>query len=232
VFKKSIVFLLTLALILCVSAYLHVYFISDGGDGTLLWNGDKAYLFLDLGSFGYRLTCLQYIGQSFKELLGVGREPSDIRYSNVVFTIDPGNVHRYMLDNMRLSQYDVINGSILSGDLNTGILWKWDGDHLKRATAQDQRDLTKMGEARVPGPDYDDVGGWHKRVDIFSRAAEYINLINLKNATISLRATRQYLDNLSLELVKSDGTKETIWHLQGHSRTVSKAEYQRVFAKK
>src|ERR1700730_1822528 len=104
--KKAIMGLVTLVVIVGVLAFLHVYYISDGGDGTLFWNRDTAYLFLDLGSLGYRLTYLQYIGQSVKEVFGVGREPSNERYSNVVFTINSGTVHRYVLDDMRLSWID------------------------------------------------------------------------------------------------------------------------------
>lgn len=230
--KKILVLLLALAVLLCASAFLHVYFISDGGNGTLLWNGDTAYVFLDLGSLGYRLTYLQYIGQSVKEMFGVGREPSDERYSNVVVTINSGNFHRYVLNDMRLSQYFVINGSVLSGDLNTGILWKWDENHFERATAQDQRDLTKAGSGHMPGPEYDDVDGWHKRISIFSHNMEpYSYVINLKSATVSLRTRQERLDDLSLDIVRADGTTESIWHLAGHMRKVSKAEYEHVFAK-
>ena len=102
-----------LAVILCASAFLHVSYIYDGGNGTLFWNGDTAYLFLDLGTLGYRTTYIQYLGQTLKGLFGVGQEPSDQRYSNIVFTINSGNVSRYILDNMRLSEYYVINGSVL-----------------------------------------------------------------------------------------------------------------------
>jgi hypothetical protein len=227
--KRAIMGLVTLVVIVGALAFLHVYFISDGGNGTLLWNGDTAYLFLDLGSLGYRVTYLQYLGQSVKEVFGVGREPSDERYSNVAFTINSGTVHRYMIDDMRLSGYYVINGSVLSGDGNTGILWKWNENHFERATAQDQRDLTKAGESRMPGPNYDDIDGWHERISIFSHNMEpYTYVINLKGATLSLRTRQERLDDLSFDIVRADGTTESVWHLAGHMRKVSKAEYQQV----
>jgi hypothetical protein len=233
VLKKTIIYLLALAVIVSASAFLHVFYISDGGDGTLFWRGDTAYLFLDLGRLGYRLTYLQYVGQSVKEVFGVGRGPSDERYSNVVFTINRGNVGHYVLDDMRLSEFYVVDGSVLSGDLNTGALWKWNNNHFERATAQDQRDLTAAGAAsRIPGPDYDDVDGWHKRCCFFTRRNEYSYVINLDGATLSLRARRERVDDLSIELLRSDGTKETIWHLDGHPRRVSKTEYEQAFGKR
>lgn len=230
--KKIVVCLLVLAVIVCGSAFLHVFYISDGGTGTLLWNGDTAYLFLDIGSFGYRLTYLQYMRQTVKELLGVGREPSDKRYSNIVFTINHGNVLRYVLNDTRFSGYYVITGNILSGDLNTGILWKWNENHFERATAEDQRNLTQAGVSGMPGPNYDDVDGWHERINIFSHKGDYQYAVNLNERTLSLRTRRERVDDLSVDLVRPDGTNETIWHLDGHPRKVSKAEYERVFGRR
>jgi hypothetical protein len=232
VFKKAILCFLGLAVLVCAFTFLHVFYISDGGNGTLLWNGDTAYVFLDLGSLGYRLSYLQYIGQIAKEILGVGREPSDERYSNVVFTINSGNVHRYVLNDMRLSGYYVINGRILSGDTNTGILWKWNVNYFERATAQYQRDLTKAGESRLTGPEYDDIDGWHQRISIFSHNMEpYTYVMNLSGATLSLRTRQERLDDLSVDLVRSDGSTETIWHVDGHPKKVSRTDYEEAFNK-
>jgi hypothetical protein len=229
VLKKTIVCLIGLAVILGALAFLHVYYISDGAGGTLFWNGNTAYLFLNQDSLGYRMNYLQYMGQTLKEALGVGRPPSEKRYSSVVFTISSSDVNRYVLDGMRLSEYFVINGSVLSGDQNTGMLWKWDENHFVRATAEDQRNLTKAGESRVPGPDYDDLDGWHKRCCFFTRENEYSYLIKLDDATLSLRVKREHLDDLSVDLVRSGGTNKPIWHLDGHPRKVSKVEYEQIF---
>ena len=177
--KKTTVCLLALAVILCASAFSHIFYIVDGGNGTLFWNSDTAYLFLNLDSLGYRMSYIQYVGQIVREVLGAGRKPSDERFSVVVVTMNSGNVHRYILDDMRLSEYFVIDGSVLSGDQKTGILWKWDENHFERATAQEHRDLTKAGASHMPGPEYDDVDGWHKRINIFSHEDKYIYIMNI-----------------------------------------------------
>jgi hypothetical protein len=229
VLKKTIVCLIGLALILGALAFLHVYYISGGAGGTLFWNGNTAYLFLNRDSLGYRMNYLQYIGQTLKEALGVGRPPSEKRYSSVVFTISSSNVNSYVLDGMRLSEYFVINGSVLSGHQNTGILWKWDQDHFVRASSQDQRNLAEAGASSLPGPEYDDLDGWHKRINIFSHKDEYTYVINLNATTLSLRVKRERLDDLSVDLERSDGTNQSIWHLDGHPRKVSKAEYEQIF---
>ena len=59
--KKATIGLVILVVLVVASAFLHVSYVYDGGNGTLLWNGDTAYLFLDLGSLGYRMTYLQYL---------------------------------------------------------------------------------------------------------------------------------------------------------------------------
>jgi len=229
--KKAVVFLLALAVLVAALSLFHVFYISDGGNGTLLWNGDTAYLFLNLGSLGYRMTYFQYVGQIAREALGMGREPSDERFSNVIFTISSGNVHRYAIEDMRLGEYFVSNGNIYAGDLNTGILWKWDEGHFERATSQEQVNLTKAAASHMPGPDYDDVDGWHERCCFFTRKNEYSYPLNLNRAALSLTARCERSGDLAVDLVRSDGTKETIWHLAGHSRKARKSEYQHVFAK-
>jgi hypothetical protein len=117
--KKIIILLVAAAAIAGASGWLHVYYIYEGGNGNLFWKGDSAYLFVDLGSFGYRMTYLQFIAQNLKDLFRVGREPSDERYSTVVLKINSGNVHRYVFSDSHLAEYFVVNGSVLSGDLNS-----------------------------------------------------------------------------------------------------------------
>lgn len=229
--KKTIVCLIALTVTLGALASLQVYYVSNGGNGTLFWNENTAYVFLNLDNLGYRLSYLQYIGQTLKEGLGVGREPSDKRYSSVVFTINSSNVNRHAFDDMRLSEYFVIKGIVLSGDQNTGILWKWDEDHFERASSQDQHNLTEAGASGMPAPEYDDLDGWHKRINIFSHKGEYTYVIKLNGANLSLETRREGVHDLSVELVRSDGTIETIWRLDGYPRKVSKAEYEHAFRK-
>ena len=102
---------------------------------------------------------------------------------------------------------------------------------MERATTQDQRDLTKVGESRPPGPEYDDVNGWHKHINIFSRNDEYTYVINLKGGVLSLTVKPGRSGDVSVDLTHHDGTKDTIWRLDGHLRMVNKAEYDRIFGK-
>ena len=229
--KKAIICLLALTIIVLGFGFLRVFYVYNGCNGTLLWDGDAAYLFLNLDSLGYRMTYLQYMGQTVKEVFGLGRVPSDKRYSSVVITIKASNVNSYVLNNMHLSEYFVVDGRVLSGDQDTGILWRWDENHYERATSQDQYDLTKVASSHMPGPDFDDVDGWYKRVNIFSRKDIYAYMVNLKESNILLTARREHLDDLSLDLTRAGGTNVTIWQLDGHLRKVRNAEYQRVFGK-
>ncbi len=228
--KKPVIVLLVLAFIVGVFARLHVYYIRDAGNGTLYWNRDTAYLFLNLGSIGYRVTYLQFIGNSILAVFQGVPQPSDKRFSSIVFTITSDNLRRYVIDDVPFGEYDITNGSVYTRNLDTEKLWKWDYDHFELATGEDERTLAKRLD--TPGPDYDDFAEWHKRCCFFYQGSEYNQVVNLNGAKLSIVARRKGLDDHSIDLVRSDGAAETIWHLDGNSRKVSKSEYQQVFAKK
>jgi hypothetical protein len=228
--KKAIVCLFASALIVGVLASLHVFFIIDGADGSLFWKGDTAYVFLNRGALGYRMSYLQYIGENFKELLGVAATPSDERRSNEILVVTLAGVRHYVSQDTRFDPHVVSNGIIYAGYAD-GILWKWNHDHFEKGTAQDRLDFAKTVSSVIPGPDYDDVEGWHHRCCLFSHSAEYNIAIDLNLGRLSLVFRRKSLADLSLELIRPDGTKETIWHVDGDARRVSKSVYQQTFAK-
>jgi hypothetical protein len=224
--KKISVRLLLMTVIM--GAIFHVYYIRDGGNGTLYWNGDTAYLFLNLGSVGYRVTYLQFIGESILAIFQWVPRPSDKRFSSVVFTITSDNFGRYVIDDVSFGEYDIANGIAYTRNLDTGKLWKWNHDHFEQATGEDESALSKRSD--TPGPDYDDFVGWHKRCCFLYRGSEYNQVLNLNGAKLSIVSKRKD-DDHSIDLVRPDGVTETILQLNGNSRNVSKSEYQHVFAK-
>ena len=220
-------------IILGLFGSINLFYIRAGGDGTLFWNAGTAYLFLNLGSVGYRMSYLQFLPEVVRETFQGVREPSDQRFSEVVFVITPGYISHYTTDGMQAGDYNTSNGNVYTRDLTTGDLWKWSVNQFQQATAQDRVNLMKTltKTPPTPGRDYDDIDGWHKRCCFFSRKNGYNYVINLNGQTLSLVARREMLADLSIELVRPDGTKQTIWQLVGHPRKVSRSEYQQVFAK-
>jgi hypothetical protein len=225
--KKAFVCLLVLIVIL--GAIFHVYYIRDTGNGTLYWNGDTAYLFLNLGSVGYRVTYLQFIGESILAIFQWVPHPSDKRFSSVVFTITSDDLRRSVNDDAPLGEYDIANGNIYARNLDTGKLWKWNYYQFELATGEDERTLSNRPDS--PGSDYDDFAGWHKRCCFLYRGSEYNQVLNLNGAKLSIVSKRKD-DDHSIDLVRPDGATETILHLDGNSRNVSESEYQHVFDKK
>jgi len=225
--KRAFVGLLVLIVIL--GAIFHVYYIRDAGTGTLYWNGNTAYLFLNLGSVGYRVTYLLFIGESILAIFQWVPQPSDKRFLSVVFTITSDNFRRSVIDDVHLGECDIANGNVYTRNLDTGKVWKWNGEQFELATAEDERALSERPDSR--GPDYDGFAGWHKRCCFLYRGSKYNQVLSLNDAKLSIVSKRKD-DVHSIDLERLDGATETILQVDGNSRNVSKSEYQRVFAKK
>lgn len=223
--KKILVVLLITTVIVGTLASLRVFYVRDLAGGTLAWKQETAFIFLNLGTFGYRMTYLQYMGEVVSEMLHGVREPSDKRFSVVVLKITPNQVQQFVVPG-DLS-FTPSAGGIFSGDEN-GKLWKWDDDHITEATAEERQKF--FGKTFPHGPDYDDVDGWHFRCCFFTRQDGYRYVVDLKGATVSLIAREKGVEALSIDWVRPDGSVETIWHLDENPRRVSKSEYQRDFA--
>jgi hypothetical protein len=227
--RKSLFALLAVSGIVLVSTFINIYSVRDGAGGTLFWKDNTAYLFLNVGRFGYRTSCLQYAGEIIEEILGGARSPSDKRFYVVVLQITPEEAQKYVAKDLYLGSYAVSDGSIYSGDLNDGILWKWDGGAFDRVNEADRQSFTK--DQILNGPDYDNVDGWHERCCFLSRSNEYNYVVNLNVQTFTVVARREGVNQLSIDLSRPGQNPERLWSLSERPHIVSKAEYQRTFGK-
>lgn len=125
--------------------------------------------------------------------------------------------------------WELVDGTLMCGDLVTLTRWEWAGDRFVTVSPQDVGALPKAQSD--PGPDYDNINGWSKRC-CFLGGYGSTYTFSLNGTPLSLITKREDIDRLSVDLVKPDGERQTIWVLDGRTHTVSKGTYDRVFGKK
>jgi hypothetical protein len=218
-----------LAVALFVSLIFHVHFVRQGAGQTLLWNKDEAYLFVDVTSFGYRLTYAQYLLEIVKEYFRVVR-PSDLRRSSVtIFHITPGNIQRYIADDLSLHPYVPIAGSIYAN--RQGTVMRWTGSDFE-PVASDQQ--ARFFDLIFKAPrELNDLDGWSEREGLsgFDAENKYSLEIGGQPMTLNVKTVR-LADELSIELHQPDHPPRQIYYLDQRSHRVSSAEYFRLFGTK
>ena len=219
--KKIIVILVILAALVVVSASLKTYRIREGASGTLFWNADEAYLFMNVGKFGTRLSYLQYIVEGFREALGAVRSPDARRYSVVVLRITPEAVQRYVKENTHLGSFILFEKNIYSRNLDDGTLWRWSGTAFVRASGQEQHSF-ETGKHPL-GPDFNNFDGWSERCCFPRPKVEF----EVEGRTLTLATNPKLLRQMSIELTRPGNEPERIWYLETRPSGVSKNEYEK-----
>src|ERR1700719_619708 len=95
--KKTIVagvFALVGSILLLASVSIN-YTIRRGANGDLLWHGHEAYVFLEVGSFGYRSSYLRYFGEAITAFFNVSVPASSRSSQTVVFRFTPEGFERF-----------------------------------------------------------------------------------------------------------------------------------------
>ena len=75
-----------------------IYSVQDDGGGTLLWNGNEAYLFMGVSRRGFQIGYLEYPWVLLKALLYGVREPDDQRTSVTVIHVTTAGVEHHVVE--------------------------------------------------------------------------------------------------------------------------------------
>jgi hypothetical protein len=126
-----------IVLIACVvaSAFLHAYYSRHGASGDLLSNGEQGYLFLSVGTRGYRLSYLQSPDEYLRAHFRAGVSVSEVQSSIFALRITPDGIQRYEPQPLLLSEIDPVGGNIYAR--SKGVLVKWSGAQFEPASGEE-----------------------------------------------------------------------------------------------
>lgn len=214
--------LLCSALALVLSSFLHLYYVGSSGDGDLLWNQSRAYLFVRGEHRGYRISYLGYIATLIKEYFGIVDEPDERRPYTLVVMIDSTGVHRFE-ERQTFERFTPVNQDIYAR--HDIMLWRWTGTNFVQAAEQEQRQVD-TGHFR----DFTDLNGWSRRRLITTPVKRDFDLqLDGAPARIKTRTVNLYDGEVTIDLSRPNRASETIFHNSGRPRRVSKHEYERLF---
>jgi hypothetical protein len=228
--KKALVALAALSVILLVSASVDVFYIHDAATGTLAWNSQQAYVFMDVVSFGYRMSYLKFIAEIPLEFLGDIPLPNDKHFSAVVVEVFPEAGRRIVKQNVNLESYTIFDGKLFAGDLEgaPGSLWAWSGNGFRLATATEKTAFYDSQRHNPQAQDVTDVEGWSKRTVECSDVSDFPIRVGGKDVTLA-RGCGVMGSVESIELRSPGQRPQTIWNLPDGFRWVSRPAYQQSF---
>jgi hypothetical protein len=211
----------TLALAVGLAALLDVYFVSEVSGATLLWNSDKAVLFLQGGRLGYRASYLQYLVEPLLEWLHYVPLPDEKTDFVFVVEITPAAVHRYEFENTGFSLRGPM-GQFIYGGTDRGQV-KWTGTRFEPSTAEE---LQRLGRINFPS-NYDNLNGWCGRWDL----PDGKTVIELGGKQVTLIRSGLWYKEISVDLSRPGHAPERIWYMNFEPHRVSKGKYYSVFVK-
>ena len=214
---------------------MKIFSLHSAAGGTLYWNGDEAFLFLDVVNRGHRSTYLRLLLEIPEEFLGVVLSTDDERSSAVVLRITPDAVQRFAKEDIHFGSHQRVGNIIYSRDSKDGILWKWSGTSFQQANAEEEKSLETAQRTietgkYLSGNDYDNISGWSARYAILNRTPEVRFPMNIGKQSLTLLVKKTATD-VSIEIVRPNGATETIWSLATRPRKFRKTEYERLFKK-
>jgi hypothetical protein len=214
------------------------YTVRRGASGDLLWDGQEAYLFLEVGSSGYRSTCLRYFGEAITAFFNVPVPATDKSSQTDVFRFTQNGFARYDSASLSLGPEIAPFDNIIYASSDGGLV-KWSGRHFAPTDAEEQQRFVSRS---VVGPDFANFNGWSRQSFIFNKGVdgkiftEGGNVkfeIQLEGRPAVFTVTHgQEGDYLSISWEPQGQKAEKIWYLDRQPHNVSKSEYESVFGKR
>lgn len=222
--------LLTVALVVVfVSSVKTLYFTDDSAKATLLWNANEAYIFVNEGELGYRVSYLEYIGEFLKEYFMGTPQVNDKRFSVIVLHLTSASIQRNEIDNIDFDLFTPIEGTIYAN--HEGALWKWSGTHFVRTSAEEQQRLGGFGT--LSASNWTNVHGWSRRCGILSQSEREVTLpLTLGGKPLTILSKQGPGRDQSLDLLRPNQASERIFYAGNRARKISKSEYEQTFAKR
>jgi hypothetical protein len=225
--SNTAILIVAIGLIASLS-FLRTYRVISRSDAYLLWNANEAFLFIDVGHLGYRLTYLEFPLEIVAGYFGVVRDIDGRAASTIVVRITPQEVKTSTAKDTA-DFYTPLEGSIFAN--HKGDLWKWSGTHFEQASVEEQRRYN--GTSHLSALDFTSSDGWSRRYGILNRLEEQTSFpLELNGKSLTLVVSRQdHGREVTVNLLRPDRAAEEIWHLDQQPRKITEAEYRQLFQK-
>jgi hypothetical protein len=236
---KALIVLGALAVCLALAALLHIYYLSDGGGGTLFYKGDEAYLFLGAGHIGYRFSYLEFpfvlIGEYFY------RSPytNDKNVSELVIRITPDSMERHFVHYgygfetiypLFLTPLDDGFYAVCQG----GFVCKWTGSGFERA-AEGRQPIDGVDHLAKGDMNNQVINGWNVRTIGALDAGDDFQVPLGRDVAISVKSLRSGAPNevwpkrVTIELLRPNQPPEILYDRNAAQRKVNRKEYESAF---
>ena len=227
--RKFAITLIIVAGLLIFLVAAKVYVVRKKGGGTLYWKSDEALLFIEVSSFGARMSYLQYALEPLLVSMGHVRPPDDAVCSDsLVIRITDKDLQRYTTNGYCFGHYVFFEGNIYTGQPAQRKLWKWTGIGFEPGTDKELRGFDPMKAASY-GFQFDDVDGWSMREYALGHVTYPLTLGGRSLTLLSSGRQWPKVYDLSVDLVLPDQSLRRIWSLDERPHRVTKAEYERLF---
>jgi hypothetical protein len=202
-----------------------------------LWHGQEAYLFLEVGSFGYRSSYLRYFGEAITASFNAPVPATNKGSQTDVFRFTPKGFERYDNESLLLGPEVAPVDDIIYASSDGGLV-KWSGRNFEPANAKDQQRFVSLS---VAGPDFTNFNGWSRRSFIFNKGVDAKIFNQGGNVKIEIQLDGkpsvfnvthgEQGDYLSISWEPQGQEAQQIWYLDLRPRNVSKSEYESVYGK-
>jgi hypothetical protein len=223
--------------ILLVASFSFNYTIRRSANGDLLWHGQEAYVFLEVGSFGYRSSYLQYFAEAIRAFFNASVPVTNRGSQTVVFRFTTEGFERYDDESLLLGPEMAPLDDTIYADSDRGLV-KWSGKHFETTSAEEQQHFVTRS---VSGPDFTNFNGWSRRSFIFNKGtdAKIFNEGGDVTFDIQLDGRPEVItvthgeENkyFSVSWGRQGQDAQKIWSLDLRPNTVSKSEYELTFGK-
>jgi len=228
--RKAVIICLILAGVLVISAYAKISLVRVNAGGTLFWHADEAYLFLDNVNEGVQMSCLSYLFEILKAMLGGSTARTNVSCSVQALRISRESVRSYTTDDVCLGSYRFVAGEIYSR-ASDGSLWKWSGTGFVRASGDEARAYNALAPGGISG--FDNVDGWSEHSGIAGGTRDGyevpFELQGEKMRLVTQQSSLPLEGEVTVDLVTPGQPPQKIWSLDQGTHLVSKAHYERIF---
>jgi hypothetical protein len=221
--------------------YMRIYIIRGSAGGVLYWDSDEALIFMQENFEGAHMSPLRYSLEPFLVSFGDVKSKENLNCARtLVIRVTNKDVKTYVTD---LPMYSEENeGCIFNFELFEGQIYalswpkmlRWSGSRFERPTAEEYgayatamiRQKTAFFE---PHPwEFDNKDGWSMR-QFGATPHDSPVVLGGQSMTLTFHGKTWPPRPISVDLVRSGQSPQTLWTFDGQPRRVSKSQYYASF---
>ncbi len=223
--------------------YMQIYVVRGSAGGVLYWNSDEALMFIQENFEGAHMSPLRYGLEPFFLGLGHVKSRDNLSCARVLaIRVTDRDVKTYVTDLPMYSgenegcifRFELFEGQIYA--LSWPKMFRWSGSGFERPTAEEYgayaTAMIRQNTAPFePHPwEFDNKDGWSMR-QFGATPHDTAIILGGESVTITFHGATWPPKPISLDLVRSGQSSQTLWSFDGESRRLTKSEYYASFEK-